>query len=257
MPKFKGSCGAYSKEDALELGLTAAVIWNDILNRAEWLNTTKIYYEQNKAGDRLGIPRQTINTNLKKLESSGRIIVSGGYIPNTSIRTTFIEITDDYISDNSDDNELDDNQEAENGIPKEAENGIPYIKYDTKGNNTNIKESKERKEEADDSLTSETDDLPTKVDATTTHHVEVKTYGDDDTLLVSSRDWNKFVQQLLVSQRKGEEKIKGKLRGNDSNGNTTTVSLTNNQIAKYTVITKTKFEEEQRRKAVMNAQGAL
>lgn len=264
MPRFKGSCGAYSKEDALELGLTAAVIWNDILNRAEWLDTTKIYYEQNKASDRLGIPRQTINANLKKLESSGRIIISGGYIPNTSIRTTFIEITEDYVSDSSDDNELHDNQEAENGIPKEAENGIPYIKYDTNINNTNIKRSNQKENEsADSSLVSEYDDqvdslVPDRVDIVGTEYVEASVmHGDGSELfVVPPRNWNKFINGLRKSERKGDEKPRSRLTALDAEKMEVNMTVTVNQLSSYRVVRKLSDDEREQAKRRMAARNA-
>ena len=35
MPRFKGSCGCYNREDARTIGLVPAIVWNDMLDRSE------------------------------------------------------------------------------------------------------------------------------------------------------------------------------------------------------------------------------
>lgn len=119
MPRFKDSSGCFNKEDARELGLTAAVIWYDILNSSELFDTNPIWYDQRKAGDRLGIPYQTISRAIKTLEEAGRISVRVGYRPNSTIKTTWITI---LVED------LDEHQKSQNEISKKSQNEISILK---------------------------------------------------------------------------------------------------------------------------------
>lgn len=122
MPRFKNVSGCYNKHDAREFGLAAAVVWNDIIDRAEHFDAEKIWYDQSMASERLGIPQQTISRSLKTLEEVGRIKVDGGYRPNSSIRTTWISVSEDY---------LDDNLITQNGYSKVTQNGYSILN-DTK-----------------------------------------------------------------------------------------------------------------------------
>ena len=132
MPRFKGASGCYNKHDARELGLAAAVIWNDVLDRAEQFDAQKIWYDQKTASDRLGIPNQTISRSLQTLQDAGRIKVEGGYRPNSSVRTTWITIADEYLED-----DLGENLIPQNGEPKESHFGEPILK-ETKEKDTDI-----------------------------------------------------------------------------------------------------------------------
>ena len=118
MPKYKCASGCYNKHDAREFGLAAAVVWNDIIDRAEHFDSEKIWYDQGMASERLGIPQQTISRSLKTLEEAGRINVEGGYRPNSSIRTTWVTISKDY---------LDDNLITQNGYSKVTQNGYSIL----------------------------------------------------------------------------------------------------------------------------------
>ena len=119
MPRFKDACGCYNKEDARELGLVAAIIWYDILNSSELFETNPIWYDQRKAGDRLGIPYQTISRALKNLEEAGRISIKVGYRPNSTIRTTWITILTP---------DLDEHQKSQNEISKKSQNETSIYK---------------------------------------------------------------------------------------------------------------------------------
>lgn len=119
MPRFKDACGCYNKEDARELGLTAAVIWYDILNNSELFEANPIWYDQRKASDRLGIPYQTISRAIKTLEDAGRISTKVGYRPNSTVRTTWVTI---LVPD------LDEHQKSQNEISKKSQNEISILK---------------------------------------------------------------------------------------------------------------------------------
>lgn len=119
MPRYKDASGCFNKEDARELGLTAAVVWFDILNSSELFGANPIWYDQRKAGERLGIPYQTISRAIKTLEDAGRLSVDIGYRPNSSIRTTWITI---LVPD------LDEHQKSQNEISKKSQNEISILK---------------------------------------------------------------------------------------------------------------------------------
>lgn len=138
MPRFKGSCGCYNRDDARELGLSTAIVWNDVLDRAEHFDSQTIWYDQRSGGERLGIPYQTINRCLKKLEGEvdekgnvirkRRITVKGGYRPGTTIKTTWITIEDEWLSEH---------QKSQNETSKKSQNEIS-IYNDTKNETKNI-----------------------------------------------------------------------------------------------------------------------
>lgn len=92
MPRYKNSSGCYNREDARRYGLTVAVVWNDILDRAEHFDVTPMWYDQQQASERLGIPRQTINRAVKVLQVEGRLKAKVGYRPNSTTKTTWIEV---------------------------------------------------------------------------------------------------------------------------------------------------------------------
>lgn len=128
MPKFKGSCGCYNREDARTIGLVPAIVWNDILDRAEHFDMNPMWYDQCDAGERLGIPRQTINRAVKSLEDCGRIKTKLGYRPGTTTTTTWINII-------SEETQTGDILDAQNEHPKDAQNEHPI--YKETNNDTN------------------------------------------------------------------------------------------------------------------------
>ena len=173
MPKFKGSCGCYNRDDARLFGLAPAVVWNDMLDRSEHFNINPMWYDQCEASERLGIPRQTINRAVKVLEDAGRIKTRIGYRPNTSITTTWINII-------SEESQTGDNLDAQNEHPKDAQNEHPIYK-----------ETNTTDESADDDV------IPQA-----TQDVQVSVYDSDDdgkTItvqhIIPRRDWNKAVRK--------------------------------------------------------------
>lgn len=129
MPRFKGSCGCYNREDARTIGLVPAIVWNDMLDRSEHFDMNPMWYDQCDAGERLGIPRQTINRAVKTLEEVGRIETRLGYRPGTTITTTWINII-------SEETQTGDNLDAQNEHPKDAQNEHPI--YKETNNDTDI-----------------------------------------------------------------------------------------------------------------------
>lgn len=128
MPRFKGSCGCYNRDDARQFGVVPAIVWNDMLDRSEHFDSNPMWYDQCDAADRLGIPRQTINRAVKTLEEVGRIETKLGYRPGTTITTTWVTI-------NECETQLCDNLDAQNEHPKDAQNEHPILK-ETKKNDT-------------------------------------------------------------------------------------------------------------------------
>ena len=136
MPRYKGSCGCYNREDARRYGLAVAVVWNDILDRAEHFDANPMWYDQQQASDRLGIPRQTVNRAVKVLQVEGRIKAKVGYRPNSRVTTTWIEILveetemdgkwlDELVEESK---QLGDILDAQNEHPKDAQNEHPILK---------------------------------------------------------------------------------------------------------------------------------
>lgn len=121
MPKYKGTCGCYNKDDARQFGVVPAIVWNDMLDRSEHFDANPMWYDQCDAAERLGIPRQTINRAVKTLEEVGRIETRLGYRPGTTITTTWVTI-------NEDESQLRDNLDAQNEHPKDAQNEHPIYK---------------------------------------------------------------------------------------------------------------------------------
>lgn len=95
MPRFKGSCGCYNKQDARELGLAPAIVWNDMLDRAEHFNINPMWYDQKDAAERLGMPETTLKRAADKLVEAGRITKKKGYRPGTTTSTTWVTILEE------------------------------------------------------------------------------------------------------------------------------------------------------------------
>ena len=92
MPLYRGSCGCYNKEDARELGLSAAVVWNDVMDKSECFGINPFWYDQKQAAERLGLSESTLKRAVDKLVEAGRISKRKGYRPGTTISTTWITI---------------------------------------------------------------------------------------------------------------------------------------------------------------------
>lgn len=101
MPRFKGSCGCYNREDARQLGLAAAVVWNDMLDRAEHFDTNPMWYDQKEAANRLGMSETSLKRAVDKLVDAERITKRKGYRPGTTVSTTWITIFENVNSDTS------------------------------------------------------------------------------------------------------------------------------------------------------------
>ena len=125
MPKYKGTCGCYNKDDARQFGLVPAIVWNDMLDRSEHFNTNPMWYDQKDASERLGIEYHRVNRAVKTLEDLGRITTKGGYRPKSSVKTTWVTINDVEISNSNfrnEQNEISRNEQNENPILKETNN---------------------------------------------------------------------------------------------------------------------------------------
>lgn len=92
MPRYKGSCGCYNRQDARELGLAAAIVWNDMLDRSEHFDVNPMWYDQKSASERLGIPERSMNRAVERLVEAGRITKKRGYRPGTTTQTTWVTI---------------------------------------------------------------------------------------------------------------------------------------------------------------------
>lgn len=95
MPKYKGTCGCYNRQDARELGLVPAIIWNDMLDRSEHFDINPMWYDQKDAAERLGIPERTLYRAVDTLVEAGRITKKKGYRPGTTTTTTWVTIVED------------------------------------------------------------------------------------------------------------------------------------------------------------------
>lgn len=126
MPRYKDACGCYNKQDARELGLTAAVVWYDVLNTSELLDANPFWYDQRRASERLGIPYQTISRAIATLVDKKRITSRAGYRPNTTIKTTWITILTEDVDDLQ--NDLGEHQKSQNEISKKSQNEISILK---------------------------------------------------------------------------------------------------------------------------------
>lgn len=94
MPRYKGSCGCYNREDARTIGLVPAIVWNDMLDRSEHFDINPMWYDQKDAAERLGIPERTLYRAVDTLVEVGRIAKKKGYRPGTTISTTWITINE-------------------------------------------------------------------------------------------------------------------------------------------------------------------
>lgn len=95
MPRYKGTCGCYNRQDARELGLVPAIIWNDMLDRSEHFDANPMWYDQKDAAERLGIPERTLYRAVDTLVEAGRIMKKKGYRPGTTTTTTWITIVEE------------------------------------------------------------------------------------------------------------------------------------------------------------------
>ena len=95
MPRYKGTCGCYNRQDARELGLVPAIIFNDMLDRSEHFGINPMWYDQKDAAERLGIEDHRLNRSIQTLVDAGRITVKGGLRPNSNTRTTWVTILED------------------------------------------------------------------------------------------------------------------------------------------------------------------
>lgn len=92
MPRYKGSCGCYNRQDARELGLAAAIVWNDMLDRSEHFDINPMWYDQKSAAERLGIPERSMNRAVERLVEAGRMAKKRGYRPGTTTQTTWVTV---------------------------------------------------------------------------------------------------------------------------------------------------------------------
>lgn len=95
MPRFKGSCGCYNREDARTIGLVPAIVWNDMLDRSEHFGINPMWYDQKDAAERLGIPERTLYRAVDVLVEVGRIAKKKGYRPGTTTSTTWVTINEE------------------------------------------------------------------------------------------------------------------------------------------------------------------
>lgn len=182
MPRFKGSCGCYNREDARTIGLVPAIVWNDMLDRAEHFEINPMWYDQKDAAERLGIPERTLYRAVDTLVEAGRIAKKKGYRPGTTISTTWITINEEGSVAVPGTTDL--------AVPRMPDLAVPILKEtkqrDSSGGNANDEDSG--------------DMIP--LAAVTAHHVEITVYDSDDEgkcinvkHQVSPRDWNKAVKK--------------------------------------------------------------
>lgn len=130
MPRFKGSCGCYNKQDARELGLAPAIVWNDMTDRAEHFDMNPMWYDQKDASDRLGIPERSMNRAVEKLVDAGRISKKKGYRPGTTISTTWVTILEEPVGGSRND---------DLAVPRNDDLAVPILN-DTKEKETELEE---------------------------------------------------------------------------------------------------------------------
>lgn len=182
MPRFKGSCGCYNREDARTIGLVPAIVWNDVLDRAEHFEMNPMWYDQKDAADRLGMSETSLKRAVDKLVEAGRITKKKGYRPGTTISTTWITIFENVNDDTS--------RKSDLTLPRKSDLTLPILKE------TKQRDSSGGNVEDEDS----SDTIP--LAAVTTHHVEITVYDSDDSgkcinvkHQVSPKDWNKAVKK--------------------------------------------------------------
>ena len=175
MPRFKGSCGCYNRDDARKYGLVAAIVWNDMLDRSEHFGINPMWYDQKDAAERLGIPERTLYRGVDTLVEAGRIAKKKGYRPGTTISTTWVTINEEESVAVPGTTDL--------AVPRNDDLAVPILN-DTK---------------EPDSLGD--DDVIPKADITRPF-IEITVYDSDDdcktitvTHQVSPKDWNKAVNK--------------------------------------------------------------
>lgn len=119
MPKYKGTCGCYNRQDARELGLTSAVVWNDMLDRSEHFDINPMWYDQKDASERLGIPERSMNRAVERLVEAGRIEKKKGYRPGTTISTTWVTILEPSVGGSRND---------DLAVPRNDDLAVPILK---------------------------------------------------------------------------------------------------------------------------------
>lgn len=127
MPRFRGTCGCYNRQDARELGLAPAIVWNDMLDRSEHFDTNPMWYDQKEAADRLGMSETSLKRAVDKLVEAGRITKRRGYRPGTTMSTTWITIFENVNNDTS--------RKSDLTLPRKSDLTLPILK-DTKENDT-------------------------------------------------------------------------------------------------------------------------
>lgn len=140
MPRYRGTCGCYNRQDARELGLAPAIVWNDMLDRSEHFNINPMWYDQKDAAERLGIPERSMNRAVERLVEAGRIEKKKGYRPGTTTSTTWVTIIEEESVGGSRNDDL--------AVPRNDDLAVPILK-ETKENDTdtigisNVKASSE------------------------------------------------------------------------------------------------------------------
>lgn len=129
MPRYKGTCGCYNRQDARELGLTPAVVWNDMLDRSEHFGINPMWYDQKDAAERLGIPERSMNRAVERLVEAGRIKKKKGYRPGTTTSTTWVTIIEEESVGGSRNDDL--------AVPRNDDLAVPILK-ETKLNDTDV-----------------------------------------------------------------------------------------------------------------------
>lgn len=119
MPRFKGSCGCYNREDARTIGLVPAIVWNDMLDRAEHFDANPMWYDQKDAADRLGMSETSLKRAVDKLVEAGRITKRKGYRPGTTVSTTWITIFENVNDDTS--------RKSDLTLPRKSDLAFPIL----------------------------------------------------------------------------------------------------------------------------------
>lgn len=119
MPRFKGSCGCYNREDARTIGLVPAIVWNDMLDRAEHFDINPMWYDQKEAADRLGMSETSLKRAVDKLVEAGRITKRKGYRPGTTVSTTWITIFENVNDDTS--------RKSDLTLPRKSDLAVPIL----------------------------------------------------------------------------------------------------------------------------------
>lgn len=95
MPRFRGSCGCYSKDAARELGLPAAIFLNWLEDKYEYhynkgdLVDGMFYDDQKSIAEDLVFEIKMLYRAIEKVEEAGYLVKKVGYRPGTTIKTTW------------------------------------------------------------------------------------------------------------------------------------------------------------------------